>query len=280
MAADLLNNLSDGLKIYYIIELSAELAQRQRTWLDQQLSPELSKKVIHLSALPDTFDGIILGNEVLDAMPIERVHYQAGEFHQVGVSIENQQFIQTAKPLLSPTLMQAAQSYLPLIEGYTSELHPAQYAFIATLSQKLARGAMIWIDYGFDAQQYYHPQRNDGTFIGHYRHHTIHDPFFHIGLTDLTAHVNFTNIAQAATNAGLDFIGYTTQANFLLNLGITDLLAATGDVDSAAYLREAAAVQKLLNQHEMGELFKVIAFGKHIDVDWQGFQFGDISHKL
>ena len=280
LAADLLNHLSDGLKIYYIIELSAELAQRQRTWLDQQLSPELSKKVIHLSALPDTFDGIILGNEVLDAMPIERVHYQAGEFHQVGVSIENQQFIQTAKPLLSPTLMQAAQSYLPLIEGYTSELHPAQYAFIATLSQKLARGAMIWIDYGFDAQQYYHPQRNDGTFIGHYRHHTIHDPFFHIGLTDLTAHVNFTDIAQAATDAGLDFIGYTTQANFLLNLGITDLLAATGDVDSAAYLREAAAVQKLLNQHEMGELFKVIAFGKHIDVDWQGFQFGDISHKL
>lgn len=139
---------------------------------------------------------------------------------------------------------------------------------------------MIWIDYGFDAAQYYHPQRNDGTLIGHYRHHTIHDPFFHVGLTDLTAHVNFTDIAQAATDAGLDFIGYTTQAHFLINLGITDLLAAVGDVGSAAYLREAAAVQKLLNQHEMGELFKVIAFGKHIDTDWPGFQFGDISHKL
>ncbi|WP_165088000.1 class I SAM-dependent methyltransferase [Neisseria yangbaofengii] len=280
LAADLLPRLSDGLQNYYIIELSAELAQRQRTWLDRQLNPELNEKVIHLSALPNTFDGIILGNEVLDAIPVERMRYQAGAFRQVGVGVEDKQFIQTTKPLLSQTLMQAAQAYLPAIEGYTSELHPAQYAFISTLSQKLARGAMIWIDYGFDAQQYYHPQRNDGTLIGHYRHHTIHDPFFHIGLTDLTAHVNFTDIAQAATDAELDFIGYTTQAHFLLNLGITDLLAATGDVGSTAYLREAAAVQKLLNQHEMGELFKVIAFGKHINVDWQGFQFGDISHKL
>ena len=119
-----------------------------------------------------------------------------------------------------------------------------------------------------------------GTLIGHYRHHTVHDPFFLPGLTDLTAHVNFTDIAQAATDTGLDLIGYTTQANFLLNLGITDLLAETGHPDTAAYLTAAAAVQQLVNPHEMGELFKVIAFGKNIDTNWQGFAFGDICHTL
>ena len=142
------------------------------------------------------------------------------------------------------------------------------------------RGAIILIDYGFDAAQYYHPQRNQGTLIGHYRHHTVHDPFFYPGLTDLTAHVNFTDIAQAGTDGGLDLIGYATQANFLLNLGITDLLEACGASDSTAYLREAAALHKLIGQHEMGELFKVIAFGRGVEVDWQGFAYGDICHKL
>lgn len=280
LAADLTGRLSDGLNRYYIIELSAELAQRQRHWLDQRLAPELAEKVVHLANLPDAFDGIILGNEVLDAMPVERIRYESHGFHQIGVSMENQQFIQTAKPLSSEHLLRCAAQYFPRIEGYTSELHPAQYAFVRTLAEKLSRGAMIWIDYGFDAAQYYHPQRHDGTLIGHYRHHTVHDPFFHIGLTDLTAHVNFTDIAQSATDGGLEFIGYSTQAQFLLSLGITDLLAAVGDVGSSAYLREASAVQTLLNQHEMGELFKVIALGKGIDTDWQGFRFGDISHKL
>lgn len=139
---------------------------------------------------------------------------------------------------------------------------------------------MIFIDYGFDAAQYYHPQRNQGTLIGHYRHHVIHNPFDFIGLADLTAHVNFTDIAQAGTDAGLDLTGYLPQSHFLLNLGITELLAQTGKTDSAAYIREAAAVQKLIDQHEMGELFKVIAFGKNIGIDWAGFRFGDICHKL
>ena len=142
------------------------------------------------------------------------------------------------------------------------------------------RGSMIFIDYGFDAAQYYHPQRHMGTLIGHYRHHTVHDPLFRVGLTDLTAHVNFTDTAQAATDAGLDLIGYTTQAHFLLNLGITDLLAQSAPAGSPEYVRSTAALHKLIGQHEMGELFKVIAFGKHVGIDWQGFAAGDICHKL
>lgn len=280
LAVSLLQNFSDDLRHYYIVELSPELAERQRAMISNSLPPETARKIIHLDTLPDEFDGIVIGNEVLDAMPVELVRKEGGNFQQIGVSIKNGEFVQVHQTLAAPTLLRSAENYFPDAEPYTSELHPAQYAFVHTVASKLRQGGMIFIDYGFDAAQYYHPQRHMGTLIGHYRHHTVHDPFFLPGLTDLTAHVNFTDIAQAATDAGLDLIGYTTQANFLLNLGITDLLAQTGHPDTAAYLTAAAAVQQLVNPHEMGELFKVIAFGKNIDTNWQGFAFGDICHTL
>lgn len=281
LAADLLNNLSDGINRYYIIEISPELAARQKD-LIQTLVPQAAQKIVHLSALPETFDGIIIGNEVLDAMPVEIIRKdEGGSFEHVGVCLDNDRFTYSARPLHDLQLSALASLYFPKISSpYTSELHPQQYAFIRTLASRLEHGCMIFIDYGFDAAQYYHPQRNQGTLIGHYRHHVIHNPFDFIGLSDLTAHVNFTDIAQAGTDAGLDLIGYLPQSHFLLNLGITELLAQTGQTDSAAYIREAAAVQKLIDQHEMGELFKVIAFGKNINIDWTGFCFGDICHKL
>ena len=281
LAADLLNNLSDGINRYYIIEVSPELAARQKN-LIQTLAPQAAQKIVHLSALPETFDGIIIGNEVLDAMPVEIIRKdEGGSFEHVGVCLDNDRFTYSARPLHDLQLSALASLYFPKISSpYTSELHPQQYAFIRTLASRLAHGCMIFIDYGFDAAQYYHPQRNQGTLIGHYRHHVIHNPFDFIGLADLTAHVNFTDIAQAGTDAGLDLIGYLPQSHFLLNLGITELLAQTSKTDSAAYIREAAAVQKLIDQHEMGELFKVIAFGKNINIDWTGFCFGDICYKL
>lgn len=281
LAADLLNNLSGGINRYYIIEISPELAARQKD-LIRTLAPQTAQKIVHLSALPETFDGIIIGNEVLDAMPVEIIRKdEGGSFEHVGVCLDNDCFTYSARPLHDLQLSALASLYFPKISSpYTSELHPQQYAFIRTLASRLEHGCMIFIDYGFDAAQYYHPQRNQGTLIGHYRHHVIHNPFDFIGLADLTAHVNFTDIAQAGTDAGLDLIGYLPQSHFLLNLGITELLAQTGKTNSAAYIREAAAVQKLIDQHEMGELFKVIAFGKNINIDWTGFCFGDICHKL
>lgn len=282
LAADLLNTLSGSLKNYYIIELSSELSQRQQTCI-QQNAPQFAHKVVWLTALPASFDGIVLGNEVLDAMPIERIRRnENGDFQRVYVGIENQQFVYQYIDLKKDEqLFQAAQEYFPDQPHYTSELHPTQHAFIQTLAQKLTRGAIIMIDYGFDAAQYYHPQRNDGTLIGHHRHHSIHDPFYRLGLTDLTAHVNFSDIAAAGYGAGLDLIGYTTQSNFLFNLGLLDLLAQNyPQTDSTAYIQATHAVQQLTAQHEMGELFKVIAFGKEIDVDWQGFAYGDMCHKL
>ena len=281
LAADLLNSLSDGINRYYIIEISPELAARQKD-LIHTLVPQAAQKIVHLSALPETFDGIIVGNEVLDAMPVEIIRKdEGGLFEHVGVCLDNGRFAYSARPLNDPSLSASASLYFPQTDfPYTGELHPQQYAFIRTLASRLERGCMIFIDYGFDAAQYYHPQRSQGTLIGHYRHHVIHNPFDFIGLADLTAHVNFTDIAQAGTDAGLDLTGYLPQSHFLLNLGITELLAQVGKTDSPAYIREAAAVQKLIDQHEMGELFKVIAFGKNIGIDWAGFRFGDICHKL
>lgn len=287
LAATLLNALSGCLNAYYIMELSPELVARQRAYI-QQHAPDLAHKVKHLTTLPCSFDGIIIGNEVLDAMPSERVcRHENGDFSRVCVGYEAGRFVLQAQPLLDPNLFQAALNYFPdtpllqHVGDYTSELHPAQHAFIRTLAQKLTRGAMIWLDYGFDAAQYYHPERSDGTLIGHHRHHTIHDPFYRVGLTDLTAHVNFSDITEAGCTAGLDLIGYTNQAAFLYNLGILDLLAAQfPETDTPSYFQAAQAVNTLTAQHEMGELFKVMAFGKQVDVDWLGFARGDMCHKL
>ena len=282
LAVSLLNALSGCLNTYYIVELSPELAARQSQYI-QQHAPDLVHKVKHLTALPASFDGVILGNEVLDAMPSERIcRHENGDFSRVYVGYENGQFALQHQSLIDPDLFQAALNYFPENAGeYTSELHPTQHAFIRTLAEKLTRGAMIWLDYGFDAAQYYHPERSDGTLIGHHRHHTIHDPFFRVGLTDLTVHVNFSDIAEAGCAAGLDLIGYINQATFLYNLGILDLLAAAFPrTDTPDYFQAAQAVNTLTAQHEMGELFKVIAFGKQVDVDWLGFAYGDMCHKL
>ncbi|MDF7676714.1 SAM-dependent methyltransferase [Neisseriaceae bacterium ESL0693] len=281
LAATLLKALPpEALKNYYIIELSSELAQRQRQYI-QQHAPAAAAKVQHLKQLPAVFDGIILGNEVLDAMPVPVYRRYPDRIMEMGVVWQNNQPDWSEKPVDKPETAALIMQTFPAIDTvYQSELHPQQYAFVSTLAQKLQRGAMIWIDYGFDAQQYYHPQRNQGSLIGHYRHHTVQDVFFHPGLMDLTAHVNFTRIADAGVDHDLDLIGYTTQSHFLLNLGITTLLAQTASPEQPEYIRAAAACHTLLDQHEMGELFKVIAFGKNVEVDWLGFQQGDLCHKL
>lgn len=281
LAADLLNALANQLNNYYIIELSPELIQRQQHYIEKH-APYLINKVIWLDTLPDTFDGMIVGNEVLDAMPVERIRRHDSDILQRAyVTMDDNHFMMEYRPLNDETLFNAAIEYFPSVPNYISELHPAQHAFIRTLAEKLTQGAMLWIDYGFDYKQYYHEQRTDGTLIGHHRHHTIHDPFFRVGLTDLTAHVNFTDIAHAGVHAGLDLIGYTTQANFLFNLGLLDLLAHQFQrTDTPEYIQAAHAIHQLTAQHEMGELFKIIAFGRNIDVDWQGFSTGDLCHKL
>ena len=281
LAVSLLAGLQpDALQHYYIMDVSPELKQRQLA-LIREKTPQHADKVVFLDSLPDAFDGVIIGNEVLDAMASEVMRWTENGIEQMGVSIVDDQFAWTQRPVSDERILAEALRIQPDKQPYTSELHLNQTAFIATLAQKLVRGAIIMIDYGFDEAQYYHPQRSMGTLIGHYRHHVVDDPFFWPGLMDLTCHVNFTAMAQAAVDNDLDLIGYTSQAHFLFNLGITEvLLAEHPDVNSKAYLQAASAMQKLVAPHEMGELFKVIAMGKGVVVDWQGFANGDWCHKL
>ncbi|MBY0346097.1 MAG: SAM-dependent methyltransferase [Neisseriaceae bacterium] len=260
---------------YFIIDLSAELIDRQRQTFVQH-APELLEKVTWLTQLPDQFDGILLGNEVLDAMPCSVVKWQNGAWQTCGVTFENERFVWQERPYLGDATYLAAA---PQLDGYTTELNLQSLAFLNTLAERLTRGAMIWIDYGYGEREYFHPQRHMGTLIGHYRHHTIHDPFYLVGLMDLTSHVNFSHVADALIASGLDFIGYTSQANFLLNAGLGDVLE-TLDTSAPDFYVTSRAVQKLMSPAEMGELFKVIGFGRSVSYEWCGFSAGEMQHLL
>jgi SAM-dependent MidA family methyltransferase len=161
----------------------------------------------------------------------------------------------------------------PFVPGTVTEIHPQARAFVATLADRLTRGAAFFIDYGFPEAEYYHPQRSGGTVMCHRAHRADADPLADVGLKDITAHVDFTAIALAGQDAGLEVVGYTTQAHFLINCGLLELL-------QGADVRELAHAQKLLAEHEMGELFKVIAFAKGCDFTPLGFTNGDRSHRL
>ena len=281
LATDLLEALAEqGLHHYYIIEISPNLRARQQETIVSKM-PQYANRVIFLDRLPEYFDGVVIGNEILDAVPCQVFECRDDGIFEMGVTHYRGQLQESFQPACK-TLIDVIPHWISTDYNlpYRSEITSQQTALTATIAQKLRKGALMWIDYGFDENEFYHPQRNKGTMIGHYRHHTVQDPFFYPALMDWTAHVNFSAIAAAATSAGLDFIGYTHQASFLLSLGITDLLEQKGDTASENYIRQAAACQKLLNPQEMGEIFKVIGFGKNINPDWTGFNGIDLSRKL
>ena len=263
---------------YLIIDLSPELMERQRYQLSQAL-PKLAKRVQWLNQLPEQLDGIIIGNEVLDSMPCERIHWTPAA-RQLGVALEGERFVWMDRAIDDPQLLMMTRAMQTPPGDYLSEISLTNIRFIHTMAKKLTRGALLLIDYGFSAAEYYHPQREMGTLMGHYRHRTVADPFYLPGLMDLTCHVNFSAVAEAGVNAGLDLVGYTTQAQFLINSGIIELLEELEPVDALVYLPQAAAAHKLLSPAEMGDLFKVIGFAKGISIDWRGFLNGDRCHTL
>lgn len=259
---------------YAILDVSPDLRERQRDYL-QQTIPQWVDRIEWLDRLPEHFTGCILGNEVLDALPIHRVRWtEAGLFEQGVVEI-NGTFAWADRALIAGPLFDAANS-LVLPPGVVSEVSLAVPALMRSLAAILDRGAVLWVDYGFPRAEFYHSQRVDGTLMCHYRHHAHADPFWLPGLNDITAHVDFSAVATAS---GLDLLGYTTQAAFLLECGLLDRLARL-EPGSLPYLREVAAVQKLLQPHEMGELFKVIALGRHLKTSLPGFGRGDRRYAL
>ena len=280
LAADLLCSL-DALGMaperYLILELSGELRARQRDMIERE-APALAHRVAWLDAMPDSFSGCIVANELLDAMPVHVLAWRAEGLMERGVGLDaDGQFVWAERPAAGHLRRAAAE--LPVAAPYIGEVALAARAWTAEWGRRLAQGALILIDYGLPRHEYYHPQRNGGTLRCHYRHRSHDNPFWWPGLSDITTHVEFTSIAEAAHGAGLDVLGYTAQASFLMNCGIGELLAAR-QADGGDAAKALGAVQVLLAPGEMGELFKVIALGRGIDAPLLGFARGDRIHAL
>ncbi|MHB9117839.1 MAG: class I SAM-dependent methyltransferase [Burkholderiales bacterium] len=281
LAMDVLSELErlDALPThYFILEVSPDLRQRQHALLRER-APHLADRVSWLESLPQRFKGAIIGNEVLDALPVHLAVWREDGLHQRGVEVCDGSFAWRERPLTSGAAWEMARR-LDLAPGYLSEIAPAVPALVRSLASSLEQGLLLLIDYGFGAAEYYHPQRRLGTLMCHYRHHSHDDPFFLPGLQDITAHVDFSAAAAAGTEAGLDLLGYTSQAHFLLNCSLTDLLGQVGAEDAAAYLPLANQAQALLSPAEMGDLFKAIAFGRGLGEPLCGFSRGDKSSAL
>lgn len=277
-----LAQLGAGSHEYLILETSAELAGRQRARLEEPGRAVSGARVRWLDALPERFRGVIVANEVADALPVHALAWTAAGILERGVTGREGSLDWSERPAAGAVLAAArALAVEPASGGrYESELGLAARAWMRTLGACLERGALLVIDYGFPRREYYHPQRSMGTLRCHYRHRSHGDPFFHPGLQDITAHVDFSALAAAATEAGLALLGYATQAQFLINCGLTELLAAADPADIARYAPLASEAQRLVSPAEMGELFKVLAVGRGVSTPLRGFARGDRSHTL
>jgi len=273
LARDLLDALgSRGVAVerYAIVEVSPDLRERQARLL-------AGRPVEWLDAPPREFEGVVVANEVLDVMPVKLFVKRGVASFERGVAVREGRFAfeeKAADERLAQAVAVIERAVGELPDGYASEIGFVAQAWMRTIAQRLARGVLLAIDYGFPRREYYHAQRLMGTIMCHYRHHAHADPFWLPGLNDLTAHVDFTAIADAAHEAGLDVLGYTSQAHFLLNCGLLDRLQA-GHTHA-----RASEAHRLLSEAEMGELFKVLAVGRGVDVPLLGFARGDRVHTL
>ncbi len=279
LAVDLLSELDrlgSAPETYRILELSADLRERQRALVEREL-PALADRVEWLDTLPEHFSGVVIGNELLDAMPVERIRRTGHGVEEAGLELDA-----AGQPVLSwrpaPAVLSEAAAALGLAAGYETEIGLAGRLWAAEWAQRIDCGALLLIDYGFPQAEYYHGDRSTGTLMCHYRHHAHADTLWMPGLCDITAHVDFTAIAQSAFDAGMSLAGYTSQANFLLNCGVLDLLIP--DADPLVRAKQNAQLNQLTSPAEMGELFKVICMTRGIADPLIGFARGDRSHTL
>ncbi|MBI5006476.1 MAG: class I SAM-dependent methyltransferase [Nitrosomonadales bacterium] len=281
LALDILGELEKRGELpdsYSILEVSADLRARQQALLQERL-PHLAGRVRWLDALPEKFSGAVIGNEVLDALPVHLLYWSDGRILERGVACPADHFVWQDRQPGCQSLLDIAKN-IKVPDDYLSEVSITARGLVASLCERMEKGAMIFIDYGFGMREYYHPQRARGTLMCHYRHHAHDDPFYLPGLQDITAHVDFTAVAEAAIDCGAHFLGYTSQAHFLINNGLTDLLGEVSPDEVKAYAPLSGQLQKLTSPAEMGELFKVIALGKGLDQPLAGFLRGDLSRLL
>ena len=286
LAADMLLELQELKALptqYFILEVSDHLRQIQRETLQKKLPKALFEKLVWLEKLPKKFNGLIIANEVLDAIPVHIVHKTQDGWRESGVSFNDKtnEFIWQDAALTQPNLAEHLPHDLPV--GYITEVNPAASGLVRSLCETLETGAILLIDYGFGAAEYYHPQRNQGTLMCHYQQLAHDNPLINVGLQDITAHIDFTAIASIINMlqepVSMRVAGYVNQAQFLINCGILTILQQHSP-EHVEYIKQAAAVQKLLSPAEMGELFKVIVITKNIDEPLIGFAQGDKSHTL
>lgn len=284
LAVQLLGELGDRIKRYTIVDLSGSLRDRQHQAI-VKAHPQMAHKVIWADSLPDEINGVIVGNEVLDAIPVHLLAWSGQAWQERGVALSPDpetasRFVWSDRPApegARPPTEHEDDLYLP---GTVTETHGQAEAFVTTLAQRMNKGAAFFLDYGFPESEYYLPQRTGGTLMCHHAHTADPDPLQMVGDKDITSHVNFTGIALAGQEAGWEVLGYTSQGRFLTNCGLAEALAGTGQASTAAELKSRAAMQMLVAEHEMGELFKVIGFVKGPWFDAMGFSHGDRTHTL
>lgn len=276
LAYDILSTLDNPQITYSILELSADLKVRQAARLEK-----FSGQIVWLEQLPSEFKGCVIANEVLDAMPVILFEFDAQEnLQELYVARDPQDpFIWRTQPATTELEM-LIKKRLPSMPGYRSEINRQAESWIRAMGSWLKKGAAILIDYGFPQHEYYHPQRMQGTLMCHLRHHAHANPLIYPGLQDITAHVDFTAMADAAIEGGLEVFGYTTQARFLMNCGLLHMLSDLDPSQTVDFARSIGPVQKLLSEAEMGELFKVLMIGRDIDIDPIGFVSGNRRHSL
>lgn len=273
MASQILQTLEKQQALpdhYYIIELSAELAARQKKTI-VEISPHLIEKVTWLSSLENNLmEGVIIANEVLDAMPVHQFIIQEDEVKELYVDWQQDHFIYQINPASPQVKNYLSQLDIDFPPHYQSEVNLWAPAWIKSLEHLLIKGAILLIDYGFPRKELYHPDRSQGTLMCHYQHHAHDDPLILPGLQDITSHVDFTQIAETASQLGLEVAGFITQANFLLNCGISEI--ASAELQGSAAWEISQQLKKLLFPSEMGEIFKVIALTKGLKMSLLGFK--------
>ena len=302
LAADLLARLETLNQLpenYWILEVSADLRQRQREHLEKRL-PQLIHRVHWLDRPPEeSFDGVILANEVLDALPVARFRWRLEKVEELGVKIRGGargraqgggpagapvlEFEWGARPANAAMLnacreLSAASG--PWDDGYVSEYCPRLGAWTRAVTQSLRSGAVFWFDYGLPRAQYYLPERHDGTLVCHFRQRLSDDPFANIGLQDITAWVDFTRVAEASREAGFELAGFTTQAHFLAGLNIDQEMQLAAGGDANHFARLANQARQLMMPGEMGERFKAMAWLRGLDLPLSGFALLDLRHSL
>jgi SAM-dependent MidA family methyltransferase len=286
LAADILSRLESLGQLpahYWILEISADLRDRQHRHFKRHL-PHLQGRIEWLDDLPGgPFDGVVLANEVLDALPVTRFRWHSSGVQEFGVAVEDGRFVwklRSADRTVTEACRRLAKAGGAWDEGYVSEYCPRLSAWTQSVTRCLRAGAALWFDYGLPRPQYYLPERHEGTLLCHFQHRAHDDPFLYPGLQDITAWVDFTSLAEASRAAGFSLEGFTTQAHFLAGMRVDREMQAIAGDDANLFARLANQARQLMLPGEMGERFKAMAWVRGLDTPLTGFSLLDLRHTL